>query len=798
MFLQELKLKNIRSYSDEIISFPEGSTMLSGDIGSGKSSILLAIEFALFGTSRPDLPAELLLRKGATTGSVELSFQINQQQVSIKRTLKKQNDSIKQLPGYLVINNVKKELMPVELKSEIITLLGYPEDLVSKNKNQLLRYTIYTPQEEMKKILQEDTETRLDVLRKIFNIDKYKIIRDNLQIYLKSLRTRIAISNTRLEPFPEKESELVEIKKQEFNLQNSLLELAPGLKELTEKLQSSQQIISSLEEKQNSFLRFKNQKEILQNSLKEKNVNLSQLKEKNVIIQQKINDLSLPETSKDNLKQEISKLELQKNENLQQKISLQEKISHLQKTIQETNQENQEINLQLASLNEKETSLIQLKQELNLKPELSERGKLLEKDLETLNLEINKNETLFNQSKLLQQKISQLDNCPLCLQEVSHLHKDKIQQQEAEKITQATSLLTFSQEKKIQLLKEKELTNRKLEELQQKEHSLTKLTLELQQLKEKSAHLEKNKEKIKLAIQQNNQLMQVLANLPDVTELINILAEKQKLLEKLNLKEQLQQQLKDILEQFSNTEIQLHSLDKQIAEIDLTLKDKQDLTELIKEQRENHNNILNQEKELVIQKAQLQANLENSTKQRIRLQEELSKMHEEKNKLIRNKEIHHWLENHFLKLTYTIEKHVMLNIHRLFNQLFQEWFSTLIDDEQVSARIDDSFSPVIEQNGYEISFDNLSGGEKTSASLAYRLALNKVINTVIQEIKTNDLLILDEPTDGFSNEQLDKVRDVLERLDLQQIIIVSHEAKIESFVDNVIRISKENHISSVM
>ena len=59
------------------------------------------------------------------------------------------------------------------------------------------------------------------------------------------------------------------------------------------------------------------------------------------------------------------------------------------------------------------------------------------------------------------------------------------------------------------------------------------------------------------------------------------------------------------------------------------------------------------------------------------------------------------------------------------------------------------------------------------------------------------MIILDEPTDGFSSEQLDKMREVIEQLGMKQIIIVSHEGKIESFVQHVIRISKEGHVSSV-
>ena len=140
----------------------------------------------------------------------------------------------------------------------------------------------------------------------------------------------------------------------------------------------------------------------------------------------------------------------------------------------------------------------------------------------------------------------------------------------------------------------------------------------------------------------------------------------------------------------------------------------------------------------------------------------------------------------------------MLNIYHEFNGLFENWFGMLMEDESINARLDDDFTPIIEQNGYETDIAHLSGGERTAAALAYRLALNKVINDLMKGIKTKDMIILDEPTDGFSSEQLDKVRDVLEQIGVNQTIIVSHESKIESFVDNVIRINKNEHVSEVI
>ncbi|KHO54524.1 MAG: exonuclease SbcC, partial [archaeon GW2011_AR18] len=157
-----------------------------------------------------------------------------------------------------------------------------------------------------------------------------------------------------------------------------------------------------------------------------------------------------------------------------------------------------------------------------------------------------------------------------------------------------------------------------------------------------------------------------------------------------------------------------------------------------------------------------------------------------------------WFDSFFINIIDIIEKKTMSKLHSDFSDLFQKWFSMLIDESVLKVRLDEEFTPIIEQNSHDIEYENLSGGEKTSCALAYRLALNQVINNISNSINTKDLIILDEPTDGFSEEQLDKIRDIIKELKMRQIIIVSHENKVESFVDNVIKIKKENHISKVI
>jgi exonuclease SbcC len=134
-------------------------------------------------------------------------------------------------------------------------------------------------------------------------------------------------------------------------------------------------------------------------------------------------------------------------------------------------------------------------------------------------------------------------------------------------------------------------------------------------------------------------------------------------------------------------------------------------------------------------------------------------------------------------------------LHAEFSELFTTLFTKLVEDESIAVGLGESFEPLITQNGYDAALEQLSGGEKTAVALSYRLGLYKVISEFVTTIATRDLLILDEPTDGFSTEQLHRVRDVLRELGCRQILLVSHEQQMEGACDHVIRITKRLHRS---
>ena len=197
-----------------------------------------------------------------------------------------------------------------------------------------------------------------------------------------------------------------------------------------------------------------------------------------------------------------------------------------------------------------------------------------------------------------------------------------------------------------------------------------------------------------------------------------------------------------------------------------------------------------------IKVAELKKEIEFFSRQIEELKARVSKTEEMKKQLDYIATLDNWVSKEFSSVVSFIEKNVMVKLKQDFSKLFQEWFSMLVS-EIFNVRLDDDFTPIIEQHDYEIDYAHLSGGERTAVALAYRLSLNQVINSLLSKIKTRDFVILDEPTDGFSDQQLDKMREVLEQLNIKQLILVSHEQKMEDFVENIIRVKKEGGVSKI-
>jgi exonuclease SbcC len=680
MRLKKITLNNIRSYEYQEIEFPEGSILLSGDIGSGKTSILLGIEFALFGL-QPGQRGSALLRNGEKEGKVIIEFDIDDKEIIVERTLKR-GKTISQDYCSIIINGEKKELSVTELKNKILELLDYPKEF-SKKQNILYKFTVYTPQEEMKQIILQDPETRINTLRHVFGIDKYKKILENSSIIILKIREEKRLKQGLTENFEEDKANII-------------------LKE------------NELETKCHNFIS-------VEKELFLKTENRKKIQEEKDNISKKIEE-------KNKIQQEIEKTKimfLNKNESILDNIKI---IEHLNIQIKE-----------LQDLEFDESKIIQLEEEIELNKK--QRQKFNEE-----NLEINSQITSINykneENIRLEKNISNLEICPTCLQDVDAIYRTNVLNKSHSDIAENNRKLETLEQERKQLsekikiidskiyLKEKEITDLKIFKI--KLQGIQEKQIRLEEIKKLNTLLEKDIELL------NRHTTTLKDSVFELNRFDNIFELKQKELEESLNEERL-------------AEIKVAELKKEIDMFSMQIQE---------------------------------------SKEKIKKTE---KIKEQLNYLI---ELENWLFKKFVPLISFIEKNVMIKLKAEFSNLFAKWFSILVSD-LFDVRLSDDFSPIIGQQDYDIDYAYLSGGERTAIALAYRLSLNQVINSFLSKIKTIDLVILDEPTDGFSDQQLDKMRDILQELNIKQLIIVSHEQKIESFVENVMRFKKEGGISVV-
>ncbi|MFW6233459.1 MAG: hypothetical protein ACOC3Z_02240, partial [Nanoarchaeota archaeon] len=295
-----------------------------------------------------------------------------------------------------------------------------------------------------------------------------------------------------------------------------------------------------------------------------------------------------------------------------------------------------------------------------------------------------------------------------------------------------------------------------------------------------------------------NEKEKLLKDISDTDSLIN---SKQKELNNLNILkvkfeaiDEKNQQIFDINKTNDFLEKDVELLNQQISSLQNTVFDLNKYEKTFENKTKEFDDLVKQERSLEIKMVESKKEIDFIIRQINELKERIKRIKEIKKSLDRISELENWLTSSFVSLISLIERNVMIKLKKEFSELFSKWFSMLVSDN-FNIKLDENFTPIIEQQDYEIDYNYLSGGERTAIALAYRLSLNQVINSLLSKIKTKDLVILDEPTDGFSDNQLDKIRDVLQELNIGQLIIVSHENKIESFVENVIKLGKEKGIS---
>ena len=853
MIIKKIEITNIRSYKEKTtIELPMGRILFQGDIGSGKSTILSAIEFSLFGLG--DIDANHLLRIGENKGSVLLEFESGGKIYNVFRSLLRRGNKIFQEEGYLYDNGVKNSYSVGELKSKILNIIGINERSQTKTTSTIYRFAIYTPQEMMKNVLTSNNEIRVEILRRAFGLEEYSIAKKNAEKFSSWIRTVTKIKRSMMNDLGNYKKELQNMMDITESLKDEIDYVKDSTVNLNDKIQLILKKMLEARQKKERIILAESSILHLQSTL-DKNLKLKE--DTNLELGKICNELNdihrsekivaeLSPKYQDYIQKRDALVNVtghasQYDKLLLDKVKLESRINSeremFRSNIKTLDSELEELALDLQRIEDETENLNYLKkEEILLKNNINDSTDFqTELDYVSDNLSHIRSEMISITNEISKQR-SELDSvlrlrqnavCPYCKQKLNEQHilemETKFLQSKdflKNKLDALEKDLETNQIKKNEFLNGiKQVETKKLE-LQKIQIQIARLNVVLnnkEQIKSKIIEKAKNKKLIEAKLQGSyfvdkikeldelddklNKIYSYKESYESLSKIVNdyqktnldstyvehanLIKSKQRKIEEKKIKEKSLLELDD----------EVFVLSKKLDEMKAIFRDRQEvenkLNNLDSDKESLENELMKMKENLAMRKTEHDNNLNQIES----FNKKIAELEERVDKIIFTDQIGIWLNQHFIPSLEQIESQVLISVKEEFNRLFQKWFYLLIEVGDIDVEIDEFFTPIVNQSGYHLEVDSLSGGEKSSIALAYRLALNEIIRRMV--MLEDNLLILDEPTDGFSKEQLVQIKYVLEELSAAQVIVVSHEKELEGFVETIFRVVKENEKSQV-
>ncbi|HVE55959.1 MAG TPA: SMC family ATPase [Pyrinomonadaceae bacterium] len=189
--------------------------------------------------------------------------------------------------------------------------------------------------------------------------------------------------------------------------------------------------------------------------------------------------------------------------------------------------------------------------------------------------------------------------------------------------------------------------------------------------------------------------------------------------------------------------------------------------------------------------AETRANLANAERQKIQAENELNRLaqvrkamqteFQEKERLEKIAEATDFIRETLKKSAPLVAKNYIYYVSLEANQMFRE----ISGNAERTLKWTEDYGIILEEDGYERPFVNLSGGEQMAAALSVRLALLKQLSDV-------RLAFFDEPTtnmDAARRERLaEQISHITERKTFDQLFVISHDDTFAGFTDHEVSV----------
>ena len=706
-----------------------------GIMGSGKSSVLSAICFALFGTfpelERRKLKLEDIIRLNENNAALALELSLNGDAYKVERKMTKEKRGIvSDATAYKNGQTVEKGAVAVTTYIEGMLQVDY--DLFTR--------AIYSEQNNIDYFLTVDPKRRKEEMDVLLGLDRFETARVNAVSTINRLKSERKMHEDRFSKL-----ELEGLRQRTKENEEKTVFLQVQIKKVLEDFKETER---TLGEKEKLYNELNTKKQAYDNLMKQK-IGLE-----SVIENFKKESADVDENKLSNLKTEKNKGEEERNDLKnsidamdQQIFKINKEMSLVENKLVNSKRNKQEVaaaELEVARLlnggkNEEIKNLVSVC-EGKLVSYFSEKNSI-ENELKEL-MEIN--ESVLNGS-----------NCPLCgsavdEQKIAHIKNERRQKtetknkrlKELEDLVKETKQMFEKEGKKLKILDQ---VYEKIKLLKRNIEDVDSLEKTKKAVEEKILGLQKGKEEMQKV---NESVMKRLQNIVvEISRLENLLMKKK--------------QLVDSEEKLENVLVKIQSLtfDEKIYEQTRTMLE----TIKIKFQKISSEKVA-QEKELVM--------LKNMKEVLTGEMERLEKMENEISKLLSLEEELIIYKNALMETQTSLRIDLVGAINAAMNEIWHIFYPYR-DYKALRLNVTEKdYSFEISDGEWKTLESVASGGERACAALTLRVALSMVLTPNLS------MLILDEPTHNLDKEAVEllsqtlqfKVPEVVE-----QTFVITHE-----------------------
>ncbi len=735
--IQKLILENWRSHKRSEIEFTKGTNVIIGQMGSGKTSLMDAICFAFYGTF-PSLKArkvkldEVIKNKPVQEkkAKVTLFFDINGENYEIKREIELGKTATAELrKNGLIIAGPQSQ----RVTEEVTRILQVNYELYSR--------AVYAEQNNIDYFLQITKSERKQKIDELLQISKFEKAKKTLSQITNRLKERVKEKEKRTtaseetKQIPELEKELTE-KKEEHENEKKQQEQLEEVKKEAEKRHD--------EEKKK-----KEEYEKITDSLK-------QLLGKKEYVEKQFKEKQLPLKTEEEIKKEYDEV-------LKEKLEVKAKKEEKEKIERQKEQAEAEINLNKKRIEELSLKIAQILLPENiskLKEEKKQAVKNYQEELNKIEGEISSKKTSISEVEETIHQVGENDKCPVCEAKLTPKKKNEVVSVKKERIKTIEGEIKKLQEKKEKIKKEIQELNNEIEQIEKEERKANEKKLYEEEKTKAEEALKDSENRFKQAEEKLKELK--------IEKSIEELVEKE-------------QSLKKQLDYFK--------LKKEIDELNSSIKSLQEKKEKInyseKEERKAFEELKNLESEILVSHQKIKSIEEILKEKKARL-ENLKKLEKEAEinamqsaYLKKQIESFQSLQN-VLNATQTkLREEFIEETNAALTDIWERIYP-YGDYVELKLDVDESGDYVLKLRTVNNKWVNAegitSGGERSSASLALRIAFSLVLT------KNLSWLVLDEPTHNLDKKAVEELAKTLKKhlpSLVEQIFLITHETGLE-------------------